>query len=158
MRARSPQDSFHCCRVRTAGPRLAPLHVCMRSPPSPPSRLPDDTPTSTEPPSPARRNKLWTAAQLVLAAVLLWYIGKTLVEQWAKVRNVPLTVDLRWGMIASSALVTLAGFCVLIETWRRIMIAWGETLDFSTAARVWFVSNLVRYLPGSTVLQIPAMA
>ena len=39
-----------------------------------------------------------------------------------------------------------------------MIIAWGETLSFADATRIWFVSNLVRYAPGSTVWQIGAMA
>jgi hypothetical protein len=65
-------------------------------------------------------------------------------------------------MIALSAALTLSTFCLLIETWRRMILAWGagagEVLTFSDAAAVWFVSILVRYLPGSFVVQLGALA
>lgn len=61
-------------------------------------------------------------------------------------------------MIVLSGAITLATFCVLIETWRRIIVAWGERITFGDAARIFFVSSLVRYVPGSTAVQIPAMA
>ena len=61
-------------------------------------------------------------------------------------------------MIAVSAAVTLLAFGVLIETWRRMIVAWGDRLGFADAMRIWFVANLARYLPGSQLLQLGAMA
>jgi hypothetical protein len=54
----------------------------------------------------------------------------------------------RWAIIALSCVIILATYVVLVETWRRMIVAWGETLSFSDAAHIWFVSNLARYLPG----------
>ncbi|MEO6878162.1 MAG: hypothetical protein ABI205_06740 [Gemmatimonadaceae bacterium] len=51
-------------------------------------------------------------------------------------------------MIALSCVVILATYAVLIETWRRMVVAWGEELSFGDAAHIWFVSSLARYLPG----------
>jgi hypothetical protein len=45
---------------------------------------------------------------------------------------------------------------VLIQTWRSILSSWGTALPFATAARIWSVSNLGRYVPGK-VWQIAAM-
>jgi hypothetical protein len=89
---------------------------------------------------------------------VLWFVGRKLAEQWAVFRNTPLVVEPRWTMIVLSAAIMLGAFVVLIETWRRIIIAWGDTLGFADAARIWFVSNLVRYAPGSTLVQLGAMA
>jgi uncharacterized membrane protein YbhN (UPF0104 family) len=61
-------------------------------------------------------------------------------------------------MVLLSAGITLATFGLLIETWRRMLLAWGETLSFIDAARIWFVQNLVRYLPGGFVVALGAMA
>jgi hypothetical protein len=138
--------------------RSAPRDVSTRSPLSPPSRLPDATPTSTAPPSPGRRNRVWVAVQLIVTAVILWFVGRGLVDQWRAFRNVPLAVHRQWGMILLSALMVLLTYLVLIETWRRIVVAWGDTLAFSDAASIWFVSNLVRYLPWNFVFQLGAYA
>jgi hypothetical protein len=120
--------------------------------------LPDATPTSTAPRSPARRNKLWIAVQLLLTAVILWFVGRKLVEQWHDFRNVPLTVHPRWGMLVLSALVVLVTYAVLIETWRRMVMAWGDPFPFRDAAEIWFIQSLVRYLPWNFVFQLPAIA
>lgn len=94
----------------------------------------------------------------MLAAIVLWFVGKSVAEQVSKFREQPLVIEPRWGMILLAAGLMLAAFVVLIETWRRIIVAWGDTLTFADGARIWFVSNLVRYAPGSTIVQLGAMA
>jgi uncharacterized membrane protein YbhN (UPF0104 family) len=37
---------------------------------------------------------------------------------------------------------------MLVEGWRRVLGALGGSLRWADAARVWFVSNLARYMPG----------
>ncbi|MEO7084965.1 MAG: lysylphosphatidylglycerol synthase domain-containing protein [Gemmatimonadaceae bacterium] len=120
--------------------------------------MPDATPTSIAPPSPARRRKVWVVAQVVVTAIVLWFVGERLIEQWTAFRGSPVEVHPRWGMIALSSAIVLATYAVLIETWRRIVISWGEELSVRDATAVWFVSNLVRYLPWNVVFQIGAIA
>lgn len=120
--------------------------------------MPDATPTSTGTPSRARRNRLWTAAKVLLAAVIIWYIGRALIDQWTAFRNVPLAVEPRWGWIVLAAVIYFAGFLVLIETWRRMIVAWGARLTFGDATTIFFISAVVRYLPGSTLVSLGAMA
>ncbi|MGH7618364.1 MAG: hypothetical protein ACREPM_14165, partial [Gemmatimonadaceae bacterium] len=126
--------------------------------PLPPSRLPDATPTSTAPPSRPRRNKRWVAVQVVVTAVILWYVGKGVLDQRSKFRGVPPALHVRWELIVVATAVYLGGFAVLVETWRRIVRAWGSELTFLDAARIWFVSSLVRYLPWNFVFQLGAVA
>jgi len=64
-------------------------------------------------------------------------------------------------LIASVAVVLLI-YALLVETWRRIVVNWDRTrtpthFGFWTAARIWSISNLGRYVPGK-VWQIGAMA
>jgi hypothetical protein len=61
-------------------------------------------------------------------------------------------------MLLLSAALYLGAFVVLIETWRRIVIAWGDTLSFVDASAIWLVSSLARYLPYNFVFQIGAIA
>ena len=88
----------------------------------------------------------------------MWFVGRSVAEQVSKFHEQPLVIQPRWGMILLAAGLMLAAFVVLIETWRRIIVAWGDTLSFADGARIWFVSNLVRYAPGSTLVQLGAMA
>jgi hypothetical protein len=120
--------------------------------------LPDATPTSIAPPSRARRNKLWIAVQILLTAVILWFVGRKVIEQWRAIGTTRLQVDLQWSMLLLAAALYAAAFVVLIETWRRIVIAWGDTVSFRDAARIWLVSALVRYVPYNQVFQVGAVA
>lgn len=61
-------------------------------------------------------------------------------------------------MILLAAALYGAAFVVLIETWRRIVIAWGDAVSFRDAARIWLVSSLVRYVPYNQVFQVGAIA
>jgi hypothetical protein len=126
--------------------------------------LPDATPTSTAPPSTARRNKGWIAVQILLTAIVLWFVGKALVDQWREFRGEPLEVNANWSVIAASGAVFLATYAVLIETLRRILVMWSResggtapAVSFLTVARLWSISNLGRYVPGK-VWGIGAMA
>jgi hypothetical protein len=51
----------------------------------------------------------------------------------------------------------LAGYTILITAWRQLMTAWGNDIPWLAAIRVWFVSNLGKYIPGK-VWAIGAMA
>ena len=61
-----------------------------------------------------------------------------------------------WGWIFAATLIVVLTYLLLIETWRRVIIGSGESLTFSDAARIWFVSNLGKYVPGK-VWSIAAM-
>lgn len=61
----------------------------------------------------------------------------------------------RWLIVAS--LIVLGTYMLLIETWRRILMRLGAPVAFAPAARVWFVSNLGKYVPGK-IWQVSAMA
>ena len=47
-----------------------------------------------------------------------------------------------------SALVVWSMYALLIVAWRVMLAGWGQRLDGWTAARIWTVSSLGKYLPG----------
>lgn len=96
--------------------------------------------------------------QLIVTAIILWFVAYRLVELWKKVRGTSTHIQLEWGWIALSCVIVLLAFVVLIDTWRRMVVAWGERLSFGDAAAIWFVSALVRYVPGNVVVQLGAFA
>ncbi len=120
--------------------------------------MPDATPTSIAPPSRARRNRLWLGVQIAVTAIILWFVAARLVDEWHKFRGVPSEIHPRWGLVALSCVVVFATYGVLIETWRKMVVSWGEPLSRSDASAIWFVSTLVRYLPWNAVFQLGAFA
>lgn len=109
------------------------------------------------PPETARPSRPWyRALQLIIAALVVWFVGVALVRNWAEVRAHAAGLDLRWGWILASAALVLLTYGVLVLTWREMLRSWGAQLPFGTAARIWSISNLGRYIPGK-VWQIGAM-
>ena len=56
-----------------------------------------------------------------------------------------------------ATVIVLLTYVLLIDTWRRLIAGWGSHLRFGSASRIWFVSNLGKYLPGK-VWSIAAMS
>jgi uncharacterized membrane protein YbhN (UPF0104 family) len=104
----------------------------------------------------ADRRLAWRAVQVLFVAGVLWYAIDLLAGQWADVQALRSSLRTDWLRVLGSSLVVLLSYAVLIATWRATVRAWGERLGAADAARIWFVSNLGRYIPGK-VWQIGAM-
>ena len=100
--------------------------------------------------------KLFVAAQWLFAAAVIAFAVAALKGQWdeAGLRFTSLSPD--WTLIAASTVIVLDTYLLLIDAWRRIVTGAGERLRFRDAARIWFVSNLGKYVPGK-VWSIAAM-
>jgi uncharacterized membrane protein YbhN (UPF0104 family) len=98
----------------------------------------------------------WRALQWVAVIAVLVFVGMQMSEHWVEIRALPGTIAIDWALMGVSGLAVLASYAVLIWTWQRMVNAWGERLGFAEAARIWFISNLGRYIPGK-VWQIGAM-
>ena len=95
--------------------------------------------------------------QVVATLVVAWFVGKALLAQWRAVRGQALELHPTWAISVASALVVLAVYAVLIEAWRRILVAWNTSLAFWPAVRIMSVSRLGLYVPGR-IWQMTAMA
>jgi Lysylphosphatidylglycerol synthase TM region len=104
-----------------------------------------------------RQRRILLAAQLLAAVILFYFIGRALANQWAAFRAQPLDAEPRWLDIAASGVLVLGAHVLLVQTWRLMLRSWGAEMTFWTAARVWSVSNLGKYIPGK-IWQITAMA
>lgn len=105
---------------------------------------------------PSARRSAFVAAQWIFAAAIVWFAVRALRGQWASVGDRLAAIRPQWGWIASATVIVLLTYFLLIETWRRILEASGERLPRNDAARIWFVSNLGKYIPGK-VWSIAAM-
>ncbi|MFA6167049.1 MAG: lysylphosphatidylglycerol synthase domain-containing protein [Gemmatimonadaceae bacterium] len=84
----------------------------------------------------------------VLQLALLLFLGGYLYVNWDDYAHAFAQSAPHWGLLALSSSVVLVAYAVLIQTWRQVVVAWGEHLTFPTAMRIWFVSNLGKYVPG----------
>src|ERR1019366_3671578 len=100
--------------------------------------------------------RIWLAVQVAFFVVAVAYFARAIVHDWDAFASLSATLHPDWWMIVASGGWVLASYVVLIETWRQIVTAWGGHLSWGGAARIWFISNLGRYIPGK-VWQIGAM-
>jgi uncharacterized membrane protein YbhN (UPF0104 family) len=105
--------------------------------------------------APPRR--VFLAAQWIAAAIILYFVGRTLAGQWVTFRTTPLEAHPRWWAVGVSAVIVLGVYALLVQTWRVLLVEANESLSFWRAARIWSISNLWRYVPGK-LWQIPAMS
>jgi hypothetical protein len=73
---------------------------------------------------------------------------RSIAVNWQQLRSQPIDWQLSSGWIVASVLVVFAAYAVLIEAWRRVVLSMGERLAFDTAARIWFLASLGKYVPG----------
>ena len=110
----------------------------------------------TAPFSPRVRRRVFLAIQVVVAAAVVWFAAGTITEQWRRTREAGFGFEPRWWLIAASGLIVLGTYALLIQTWRVMVSSWGSSISWHEAARIWFVSNLGKYVPGK-VWQVVAM-
>ena len=97
-----------------------------------------------------------TALTVAFTGAVVVFGFQALRQQWSAVATLRATTTPDWGHIVTASALVLVSYLVLILTWRATVRAWGETLAVRPGARIWFVSNLGRYVPGK-VWQIGAM-
>jgi glycosyltransferase 2 family protein len=102
------------------------------------------------------RRRILLGIQVAFAAAVIWYAAGTIAGQWQRTREAGFGFEPRWWLIAASGLIVLGTYALLIQTWRVMVSSWGSSISWHEAARIWFVSNLGKYVPGK-VWQILAM-
>lgn len=88
-------------------------------------------------------------AGYTLAALVLFFLGRALIQNQAELAAQPITFQFDWGLIGISLLFQVAGLSLSVETWRRLLMEMDEHIPFRIAFRHWWYSNLTRYIPGN---------
>jgi uncharacterized membrane protein YbhN (UPF0104 family) len=102
------------------------------------------------------RQGWWRLIQGGILVVVVWFAGQHLWQQWANTNRADLHLTLDPPRLLVASVIVLATYLLLIETWRAVLSRYGSTLPFGAATRIWFVSNLGKYVPGK-IWQIGAM-
>jgi glycosyltransferase 2 family protein len=103
------------------------------------------------------RSRWIRLAQAAVGLAILWFAGRSLLRNWHELGSQPLEWRVSPGLLVLAVAVVWVMYAMLIASWRIMLTAWGERLDGWTAARIWTVSNLGKYLPGK-VWAIAGMA
>jgi len=121
----------------------------------PPAAAADGQPSSGGTPRDRIRTS-WTVARRILtsrpvrwgfAAAAVAIGGYAVARQWADVRAALASI----GILAAGAAIVsvLIAMLAAMQVWRRLLAGLGSPLPARTAARIMFVGQLGKYLPGS---------
>ncbi len=106
------------------------------------------------------RKTSWRVVQAIAGAVILFFVVRTVLANWDKVRQQPVHWQLHWEYVAASLIVTWAMYGALIWGWRALLQGWRQPLRIVDAARIWTISSLGKYIPGKlwSIAGMAAMA
>ena len=94
-----------------------------------------------------RRGWVRVAQALVGLSIVLFAI-RALARNWDQLRSQPLEWQLRPGWLVLSLVLIWLMYALLILAWRSMLSGWGQRLDGWSAARIWILSSLGKYIPG----------
>ncbi len=81
--------------------------------------------------------------------MVLFFAVRSLATQWTRVQPRLSHIQFGWEWIGLATILILLTYALLIEGWRRVLGAWDSHLPFRQASRIWFLSNLGKYVPGN---------
>ncbi len=97
---------------------------------------------------PSRRKFHWLKRliQAVVVAAALVYLVQLARRHSGELRDVSLTIA--YVPLLAASLLTLAGYLVNVIVWVTSLRWWKEHIRLAPALRIWFLSNLARFIPG----------
>lgn len=85
--------------------------------------------------------------QPLFVALALLFIGLLLHAQWEELQHYEWRIDLRWLMFSAGLMI--AAWAIEVFLWLRMLGTVGSRLPYWTSLRAWFLSAIVRYIPGN---------
>ena len=85
--------------------------------------------------------------QPLFLALALLFIVLLLRSQWAELSRHTWRLNPLW--LSASALFLLASWALEIQIWRQLLAVVGAKLPYWPAVRIWFLSAILRYVPGN---------
>lgn len=94
------------------------------------------------------RSRVWQVAQWLVGLAIVVFVARYVANNWAEVRSADLRWHLSWPHIVLAVGLVAAVFALLADAWRRTVAGWGYPLSWPTAARIWLLSSMAKYVPG----------
>lgn len=93
------------------------------------------------------RKFLWLASRLLLAGVALFFLVRTISSHWTQLQS------FEWAFrplpLVGSVLLQLGAAIFWAAVWRHMVARSGYPMHWLQGVRVYFLSNLAKYVPGS---------
>ncbi len=97
----------------------------------------------------AGARRVRTVAVMLALAVVGWFLVRSVGAQWAQFRIAATALRPRWSLVAAASVLVLATYALLVQSWRALVAGWGGRVPYWAGVRIWTVSNLARYVPGT---------
>lgn len=94
-----------------------------------------------------KNKKFVKIIKLLLLVLVLFFVVKNIVDNFSNIKDINLS-NLNYGYILPALLVTIVSLFIPVFAWRYLLGTLGANLKLSKAMRIWFISNLGRYIPG----------
>jgi uncharacterized membrane protein YbhN (UPF0104 family) len=104
--------------------------------------------TQTDQSPRSNKRTVWRVLQALFLVAALGYTARQVANNWDTVRASAANVHPNWPLIIAASALVLATYAALIHSWRMLLAGEGSVLRFGVAARIWFIANLGRYIPG----------
>ena len=87
------------------------------------------------------------AAQIVAIGAAAWFLVVTARAAWPQLSGFHLAPAML--PLTAASVLTAATYFFLVGTWSTSLRWWNEHLAYRHAARMWFLTNLARFIPGT---------
>jgi glycosyltransferase 2 family protein len=98
-----------------------------------------------------------TVIRLAIMLLLAYVVVRVLAKSWDDIRSSAAALRPSWSGLVLASVCVCGGYAILIAAWRMLLEKWRSPLNAMSAARIWFVSSLGKYIPGK-IWAIGAMA
>jgi len=86
------------------------------------------------------------SAQVIIILLIFYFLIRSLVSNWNQVKDFDWQFD--YPLLIISFLLQIAALFWLVKIWGRVLRHTGSPVSYFKLFKVWFFSNLGRYLPG----------
>jgi uncharacterized membrane protein YbhN (UPF0104 family) len=86
------------------------------------------------------------SAQVVIILLIFYFLTKGLVANWSQVKDFDWQFD--YPLLIVSFLLQIMALAWLVKVWGWVLRHTGSSVSYLKLFKVWFFSNLGRYLPG----------
>ncbi|MFH0931226.1 MAG: lysylphosphatidylglycerol synthase transmembrane domain-containing protein [Candidatus Zixiibacteriota bacterium] len=89
---------------------------------------------------------LYRIAQGIILIIIFYFLGRSLFLNWSKVKTYHWELD--YPLLLGSFILLLLVYLFIIKVWHSLLEKVGAKLSFRNLFKIWFMSNLGKYLPG----------
>ncbi len=89
---------------------------------------------------------LWLALKIILTGVILYFLYRQIAHHWEQIASHSWEID--YSLTALAVAAAVLALLLIASNWKRLMAAFGYKVPLRRAFRVFYLSDLGRYIPG----------